>query len=186
MDRRLVARQQLTATATAHRGADAEQQEPAESGREQVLDLAPAAGMPVTQAGATASAIVHHEEHGHRQGGDPRSAYGLGAEPQEVAEVGATDPRSQGVSPGAHGRPRWSSSAASISATLEPPAQHDRGAAGLQREVAQVRREQDAGAAGARVGDHLEGGLDADRVDAVEGLVEQQDVGLVQGREHDD
>ena len=45
--------------------------------------------------------------------------------------------------------------------------------------------EQDAGAAGAGVGDDLEGGLDADRVDAVEGLVEQQDGGLVQGREHD-
>ena len=44
---------------------------------------------------------------------------------------------------------------------------------------------QDAGAAGPGVVDHVEGGLDADRVDAVEGLVEQQDVGLVEGREDD-
>ena len=45
--------------------------------------------------------------------------------------------------------------------------------------------EQDAGAAGARVGDDLEGGLDAERVDAVEGLVEQQHGRLVQRREYD-
>ena len=36
----------------------------------------------------------------------------------------------------------------------------------------------------ARVGDDLEGRLDADRVDAVERLVEQQHLGLVQGRQH--
>ena len=44
--------------------------------------------------------------------------------------------------------------------------------------------DQDAGAAGPGVRDHVHGGLDADRVDAVEGLVEQQHLGLVQGGEH--
>ena len=42
------------------------------------------------------------------------------------------------------------------------------------RELAQVGGDQDAGAAGAGVSDHLEGRLDADRVHAVERLVEQQ------------
>src|SRR5690606_4177797 len=59
--------------------------------------------------------------------------------------------------------------------------QDERGRAGLDRELAQVGGEQDRGAAGARVGDDLEGRLDADRVDAVEGLVEEQYVGLVEG-----
>ena len=45
--------------------------------------------------------------------------------------------------------------------------------------------EQDRGAARTRVGDHLERRLDADRVDAVEGLVEQQHLGLVH-RSQDD
>ena len=41
------------------------------------------------------------------------------------------------------------------------------------------------GAARAGVGDHVHGRLDADRVDAVEGLVEQQHLGLVERGEDD-
>src|SRR5262245_49501247 len=54
--------------------------------------------------------------------------------------------------------------------------QHEGGAAGLDGEVPQVGGQQDRGAPRARVSDHLEGRLDADRVDAVEGLVEKQDL----------
>ena len=69
-------------------------------------------------------------------------------------------------------------------ATREPPRSTSTVAAGLDGELAQVGGDQDAGAAGPGVGDHVEGRLDADRVDAVEGLVEQQHVGLVQRGEH--
>ncbi len=46
-------------------------------------------------------------------------------------------------------------------------------------------RDQHGCAAAARVGDHVHGGLDAQRVDTVERLVEQQHLGFVEGREHD-
>jgi hypothetical protein len=46
-----------------------------------------------------------------------------------------------------------------------------------------VGGDEHAGAARAGVADHVEGGVDADRVDAVERLVEQEYVGLVQRRE---
>ena len=65
-------------------------------------------------------------------------------------------------------------SAAGSAATAEPAAQDDGVLAGLDGELAQVRRDQDGGATGPGVGDDVHGGLDADRVHAVEGLVEQQ------------
>ena len=80
-------------------------------------------------------------------------------------------------------RPPRCISAAGTSATVDPPRSTSASLAGLHREVAQVRGDQHGGAAGAGVGDHLHGGLDAERVDAVEGLVEQQHPGLVERRE---
>src|SRR4051794_953199 len=68
---------------------------------------------------------------------------------------------------------------------LGPAAQDEDGGAGLDRELPEVRGDQHAGATGAGVVDHVEGGLDPDRVDAVERLVEEQDLGLVQRREAD-
>src|SRR6185295_5084396 len=63
--------------------------------------------------------------------------------------------------------------------------QHQGGAAGLHRQVAQVGRQQDRGAARPGVGDHVEGRVHADRVDAVERLVEQQHLWLVHRSEDD-
>ena len=63
------------------------------------------------------------------------------------------------------------------------PAQDDGVLAGLDGELAQVRRDEHGGTSGARVGDDVHGRLDAERVDAVEGLVEQQHGRLVEGRE---
>ena len=89
---------------------------------------------------------------------------------------------------GAHGRherpPRRPSRRRRTVATRATTAQDEHLAAGLDRELAEVGGDQDAGAAGPGVGDHVEGGLDADRVDAVEGLVEQQHLGLVHGGQH--
>ena len=77
------------------------------------------------------------------------------------------------------------SSPACIAATRLPPRSTTALAARLEREVAQVGGEQDAGAAGAGVGDDLQGRVDAERVDAVEGLVEQQHGRLVERGQHD-
>src|SRR6478672_1627250 len=62
-------------------------------------------------------------------------------------------------------------------------AQHQRVLAGLGREVPQVGRDEYGGTSCPRVGDHLEGGLDAERIDAVEGLVEQQHRRVVEAGE---
>ena len=45
--------------------------------------------------------------------------------------------------------------------------------------------DQDAGAAGPRIGDDVHRRLDADRVDAVEGFVEEEQLRLVQGGQYD-
>ena len=61
--------------------------------------------------------------------------------------------------------------------------QDDRAGAGLDRQIAQVCGDQDAGTARPGVRDDFLGGLDADRVDAVEGLIQKKYLGLVERRQ---
>jgi hypothetical protein len=63
------------------------------------------------------------------------------------------------------------------------PAKHDHFLAGFHSEVEEVGRHQHCRPAEAVLADHLHGRLDAEGVDPVERLVEQQHVGLVEGGE---
>ncbi len=64
-------------------------------------------------------------------------------------------------------------------------AQHHNLIAGCGRELEQVRRDDHGAAVVASLGDHLKRRVDAEWVDAVERLVEQQHRGLMQDGEHD-
>ena len=152
----------------------------------------PAPWAPGMKAGTIADRQGDHDEH---QRTAPRrqvaATYGLLAEAEEDRDVddgaagrgeaAGSDVRRVRVSRGERGRhvppPRRPSRRRRPRRPASPPRSTSAVAAGLDGEVAQVGGEQDRGAARAGVGDHVEGRLDADRVDAVERLVEQQHAG---------
>ena len=199
--RRLVAREQLAATAGGDRRGDVEQPgsrpSPMGSSRKTSNALAGRLAAPGHEARARSRRPAVTSDERHRQtAAQVPTAYGLGAEAEQdrrrpatartaarrtpgevdVATAASVEESAVGTGPLLAGhlarRRRW-----------RPVPRRAGRARTPQAWIASSRRWVEtriAGAAGAGVGDHVEGRLDADRVDAVEGLVEQQHLGLVQ------